>query len=273
MTRLAIHGAAGRMGRRLVALAHEDGDLAVAAGVEASGHPALGQDIGELAAVGAISVPLSSQLPSDGVDVLIDFSAPAPTRIAIDACTESGIKMVIGTTGLSDEDQDRIDRAGQSIAILQAPNMSLGVNLLFALVADVARRLGDEYDIEIVEAHHRFKVDAPSGTAVRLAEVICDATNKDMSRDVVYDRHGEEVPRKRGQIGMHALRLGDVVGRHSVSFATPGEEIQITHVATTRDVFARGALRAAKWLADRPPGRYRLSDVLELDARGNVGQE
>jgi 4-hydroxy-tetrahydrodipicolinate reductase len=173
--------------------------------------------------------------------------------------------MVVGTTGLSDGDHAAIDEAGKIIPVLQAPNMSLGVNLLFALAARAARQLGDDYDIEIVEAHHRFKVDAPSGTALGIARAICDATGKDMAKDLVHGREGES-PRQRGQIGMHALRLGDVVGRHTVSFATLGEELQLTHNATSRDVFARGALRAAQWLAGKPAGRYGMADVLGLRA-------
>jgi 4-hydroxy-tetrahydrodipicolinate reductase len=147
---------------------------------------------------------------------------------------------------------------------LQAPNMSLGVNLLFALAGKVAKQLGDDYDIEIVETHHRYKVDAPSGTAMGIAKAICDATDKDINNDVIHGRHGLDVQRERGQIGMHALRSGDVVGRHTVSFGALGEELQLTHIASTRDVFVHGALQAAKWLGGRRPGRYTMADVLGL---------
>jgi len=263
MTAIGIHGAAGRMGQRLVALTVEDAQLQLAGAVDAPNNPLLGRDAGEVAGVGAQGVALTSELPDD-VDVLIDFTVPAACRAALDKCVAKGISLVIGTTGLTDEDHAKIDEAAQSIAILQAPNMSLGVNLLFALAAQVAKRLGDEYDIEIVEAHHRHKKDAPSGTAEGIARAICDATGKDLHKDVVHGRHGDDVPRQPGQIGMHALRIGGEVGRHTACFGTMGEELQLSHKALTRDVFAHGALRAAKWLSGKPAGRYGMADVLGL---------
>jgi len=261
MTRVGIYGAAGRMGRRLVSLAAEQEDLTLGAAIEAPQHPSIGQDIGVVVGTGKIGVTLTSQLPA-GVDVLIDFTSPAATRHALAACRSAGVAMVIGTTGLTDADQQLIDAAAATIAVLQAPNMSLGVNLLLAVAGQVAATLGDDYDIEITEAHHRFKKDAPSGTAMAIAKAICDATGKSIDADVVHGRHGDDVLRRPGQIGMHALRMGDVVGRHTASFATQGEEIQLTHIASNRDVFARGALRAAKWLAGKPAGRYTMADVL-----------
>lgn len=263
MTSIGINGAAGRMGRRLVALAHEDPGLRVAAALEHAGQPLLGQDAGTVAGVGPIGVVLTEAL-SDPPAVLIDFSVPAATRSAIDLCVGQNVALVIGTTGLTADDHARIDRAARRIAVLQAPNMSLGVNLLFALAARVAATLGDDYDIEITEAHHRFKKDAPSGTAIGLAEAICEATGKSYEKDVAHGRHGGDVVRERGTIGMHALRMGDVVGDHSATFATLGERIELRHVASTRDVFAHGALRAAKWLAGKPAGRYAMTDVLGL---------
>lgn len=262
MISIAINGAAGRMGRRLVALAAEDSDLRV---VGALDRTEVGQDAGLLAGIKKLDVPVTPSL-SGKVDAVIDFTVPAGTRAAIETCVKTGSALVIGTTGLTEADQKLIDDAAGQIAVLQAPNMSLGVNLLFALAAQVARRLGDDYDIEITEAHHRFKKDAPSGTALGIAQAICEATGKSITKDVVHGRHGDDVTRQRGQIGMHALRMGDVVGEHTASFATLGERLELTHVATTRDVFARGALRAAKWLAapDRKPGRYRMADVLGL---------
>lgn len=263
MIRIAINGAAGRMGRRLVALASEDAALKVVGAVEHDQSKELGLDAGTLAGVAALSVPLSASLP-EGVDAVIDFTLPVGTRAIIKQCVTKKIPLVIGTTGLTDADHKLIDDAARTIAVLQAPNMSLGVNLLFALAAQVAKRLGDDYDIEIVEAHHRFKKDAPSGTAMGIAQAICNATGKDINRDLDHGRHGDDVPRSRGRIGMHALRMGDVVGEHTVSYATLGERLELTHVATTRDVFARGALRAAKWLAGKPAGRYAMNDVLGL---------
>src|SRR5206468_10972387 len=178
-------------------------------------------------------------------------------------CRDRGIAMVIGTTGLQQADHDIIDQTALHIPLLQAPNMSLGVNLLFKIVGDVAKRLGDDYDIEIVEGHHRFKKDAPSGTAMGLADAILKATGKGPDA-LVYDRHGDDVVRRRGEVGMHALRIGDEVGRHTAYFAALGERLELTHVATNRDTFVHGALKAARWLAGRKPGRYSVADVLGL---------
>ena len=263
MPTVAIHGAAGRMGRRLATLAMEDHDLVLVGAIDCPGHECLGLDVGTIAGTDPTGITLSTQWPSK-VDVTIDFSSPAGAVNALSGCVNSGSAIVIGTTGLQEDVQGAIDAAARTIAVLQAPNMSLGVNLLFALAAQSARQLGEEYDIEIIEAHHRFKVDAPSGTAFGIAEAICQATDRDMKKDVVFGRHGSNVPRRPGEIGVHSLRLGDEVGRHSVSFAMLGEQLQLTHVATTRDVFVRGALAAAKWLAEKPAGRYRMADVLGL---------
>ena len=262
MTTIAITGAAGRMGQRIVALAKQDGGFEVVGAVERPDHPMQARDAGEVAGVGAIGTPITFDLrPTPRV--LIDFTAPASTRHWLKTCRDRGIAMVIGTTGLQDQDHAAIDRAAADIAILQAPNMSLGVNVLFRIAAEVARMLGDDYDVEIVEGHHRFKKDAPSGTAMGLAEAILKATNR--TRDaLVFDRHGDDCVRQRGEVGMHALRIGDEVGRHTAYFAALGERLELTHVATNRDTFAHGALRAAKWLADQSPGRYRVADMLGL---------
>ncbi|MCE9591832.1 MAG: 4-hydroxy-tetrahydrodipicolinate reductase [Planctomycetes bacterium] len=260
---IAIHGAAGRMGQRLVALATEDAELRVAGAVDRAGCPELGRDAGTLAGVKPLGVNVADKL--DGTaKVVIDFTTPAATRVVLEACVKNGAALVIGTTCLTPDDHKFIDAAAKKIAVLQAPNMSLGVNLLFALAAQVAKQLGDDYDIEIVESHHRFKKDAPSGTALGIAQAICDATGKDIVKDVVHGRHGDDTTRKRGEIGMHALRVGDVVGDHTVTFGAPGERLELSHYASTRDVFARGALRAAKWLAGKKPGRYQMKDVLGL---------
>lgn len=263
MISVAIHGAAGRMGLRLAALCREDAALEMAAAIDRPDHPALGQDIGVLAGVGPVDVPLADALPGRP-DVLIDFSTPPAVRAVMGQCVASGTNMVIGTTGLADSDHALIDEAAGRIGVLQAPNMSLGVNLLFALAAEAARRLGPDYDIEIVEAHHRYKKDAPSGTALGIAEAVCAATGRDPRAVLAHGRHGEDAERRPGEIGMHALRSGDVVGRHTVSFGALGEEVQLAHVAGSRDIFVRGALSAAKWMAGKAPGRYRIADVLGL---------
>ena len=260
MISIAITGAAGRMGGRLIALAKQTGDLSVTGAVERSDHPQQSRDAGEVAGIGHLGVPITTDL-REKPQVLIDFTSPQATRNWLNTCRERGIAMVIGTTGLAPADHQAIEEAAREIPVLQAPNMSLGVNVLLRLVAEVAKVLGEDYDIEIVEGHHRFKKDAPSGTAMAIAEAILASTGKGREA-LVFDRHGDEVLRSRGEIGLHALRIGDEVGRHTTYFAALGERLELTHVATSRDTFAHGALRAAKWVAAKPPGRYSMRDVL-----------
>ena len=260
MTTIAITGAAGRMGCRLVALAKQDQTLQIVGAIERPDHPNQAQDAGEVAGAGRIGVPISFDLKPTP-QVIIDFTSPSSMRHWLKTCRDRGIAMVIGTTGLAEQDHAAIDRASADIPILQAPNMSLGVNLLFKIAGDVAKLLGDDYDIEIVEGHHRFKKDAPSGTAAGIADAILKSTGK-TRESLVHDRHGDEALRKRGEIGMHSLRIGDEVGRHTAYFAALGERLELTHVATSRDTFAHGALRAAKWLAGQKPGRYTMGNVL-----------
>jgi len=262
MTRLAITGAAGRMGMRLVALAKQDKDFDLVAAIDRPEAPQLAKDAGEVAGIGPIGLPITFDLKPTP-DVLIDFTTPAATRHWLKTCRDRGIALLIGTTGLQPPDHAAIDRAAEDIAIIQAPNMSLGVNLLFKIAGEVAKMLGDDYDIEVVEGHHRFKKDAPSGTAMGIAEAIVKATGKTKDA-LIFDRHGNDAERKRGDIGVHALRIGDEVGRHTAYFAGLGERLELTHVATNRDTFVRGALRAAKWLATQKPGRYTIADVLGL---------
>jgi 4-hydroxy-tetrahydrodipicolinate reductase len=262
MIDVAITGAAGRMGQRLIALAKQDGGFNVVGAIERPDHPCLARDAGEIAGIGPMGLPITFDLKPTP-KVLIDFSHPTSMRHWLKTCRDRGIAMVIGTTGLQPADHASIDQAASQIAVLQAPNMSLRVNVLFKIAAEVARMLGDDYDIEILEAHHRFKKDAPSGTAMGLADAILKATGK-AREALVLDRHGDEVPRKRGEIGMHAMRLGDEIGRHTAYFAALGERLELTHVATNRDTFVLGALRAARWLTSREPGRYTIADVLGL---------
>jgi 4-hydroxy-tetrahydrodipicolinate reductase len=264
MTKLVIYGAAGRMGRRLVSLAIDDPNLQLLGAVEYAEYEQMGIDAGRLVGMDPVGALVSSQI-DPAADVAIDFSTPAATRQALEQCVEKSVGLVIGTTGLDESDHQRIDEAAKTIPILQAPNMSLGVNLLFALSARAASILGDDYDIEIVEAHHRFKQDAPSGTALGIAEAICGATDRDMNKDLVHGRSGTDAKREPGQIGMHALRIGDVVGEHTAVFAALGERVELKHVATDRDIFVRGALKAAAWLSGKSPGRYHMADVLGLE--------
>lgn len=261
MIRLAISGAAGRMGQRLIALAGQDERLKVTAALEAPGHPALGHDAGEQAGFGKIGITIRDGLDTD-FDVLVDFSLPDGTMRALAHCRASRRAMVIGTTGHSQDQLATIRAAGDMIPLVKAANMSVGVNVLFRLVGQVAAALGDDYDIEIAESHHRFKKDAPSGTALELLNQICKAVGRDPGKDVVYGRRGDTGLRPARQIGMHALRLGDTVGEHEVHFGCPGETIVLKHSAHTRDTFVRGALRAAVWVAGRSPGLYTMQDVL-----------
>jgi len=262
MTTLAITGAAGRMGQRLIALATQSNQFQVVAAMDRAESPAVSRDAGEVAGVGRLGLPVTTDLKPTP-QALIDFTAPAGMRHWLAVCRDRGIAIVIGTTGLQPGDHALIDEAAADVPVLQAPNMSLGVNLLFKVAAEVAKRLGDDYDIEIVEGHHRFKKDAPSGTAMGIAEAILKATGKTKDA-LVFDRHGDEAVRARGEIGMHALRIGDEVGRHTAYFAALGERLELTHVATNRDTFAHGALKAAAWLANQKPGRYTIADVLGL---------
>jgi 4-hydroxy-tetrahydrodipicolinate reductase len=261
---LGITGAAGRMGRRLVALAAEQPEVfRLVCAVDAPSCPDLGKDAGVLAGVAPAGVALTATL-SGNPQVMIDFSAPPATRSLLRQCAEQKIALLIGTTGLTGDDQTLIDQAAKVIPVLQATNTSLGVNVLLAVAAQVARKLGPAYDIEIVEAHHNQKKDAPSGTALSLAESICKATGRELERDLVHGRHGHDTKRKPGTIGMHAVRMGDVVGEHTVYFATGGERVELKHIATTRDTLVRGALRAAAFVAGAKPGRYTMADVLGL---------
>lgn len=263
MVRIAVAGAAGRMGSRILALAWNDSRFEVAAALEKTGHAEIGSDAGERAGLGRISLPIQDRTQT-AFDVLIDFSLPEGTMHWLDYCLSLKRAIVIGTTGHTPEQLARIEAAAATIPVLKAANMSVGVNLLLKVAAQVAAALGNDYDIEIVESHHRFKVDAPSGTAVALRDAVVDATNRDAGKDVVYGRHGQTGKRPPRQIGMHALRMGDTVGEHEVHFGSLGETITLKHSAHTRDTFVQGALRATEWLAGKPAGRYDMQDVLGM---------
>jgi 4-hydroxy-tetrahydrodipicolinate reductase len=250
------------MGTRLVALAKQSGEFELVGAIDRPDSEHLYRDAGEIAGIGKIGVPVTFDLKPTP-DVLIDFTSPVSMKHWLKACHDRRIAMVIGTTGLSAKDHDAIGIASKDIPILQAPNMSLGVAVLCKIAGEVAKRLGDDYDIEIVEGHHRFKKDAPSGTAVGIADAILKATGKTQDA-IVYGRHGDDATRARGTIGMHSLRLGDEVGKHTAYFAALGERLELGHVATNRDTFVHGALRAAKWLVGQKPGRYTIADVLGL---------
>lgn len=263
--KVLIHGAAGRMGRRLVAMTLEDDRLTLVSAVDSPDHPDQGKDAGLLAGCGASQVMIESALPhAVEVDVVIDFSLPQGTRQVVPWCLEHQIALVIGTTGLADDDERMLDDASKMIAILKASNFSLVVNVLNRLASEAAKLLGDDYDIEILEAHHRFKKDAPSGTAITLADHICQASDRDPATDIRYERHGDDVPRQPREITIQALRIGDHVGEHTAFFAALGERLELKHVSTSRDSYVRGALKAAAWLVDQKPGRYAMTDVLGI---------
>ena len=259
-------GASGKMGARLVALAVETPGLAVGAAVERTGHPSLGRDAGEASGAGPLGVAIGPDVRAalSAGDVVIDFTTPAATLALLPQAVEAKIALVIGTTGLDAAGVEAIRSASSRIPIVFAPNMSLGMNVMFKVVADVARALGAGYDVEIVEAHHRQKKDAPSGTALALGRVLADAAKHRLDEVAVYARHGDVGPRSPGEIGIQTIRAGDIVGDHTVLFGGLGERLEITHRASSRDPFARGALRAALWLSGQPPGLYDMQDVLGL---------
>ncbi|WP_447978679.1 4-hydroxy-tetrahydrodipicolinate reductase [Candidatus Nitrospira bockiana] len=266
MTRVIIAGAAGRMGTRLVALTRETAGMALAGAVERKGHEAIGRDAGEVAGCGRVGVTvaddLSAVLPLG--DVVIDFSSPAATLGNLRLAAQHRRGMVIGTTGLSGEELTELRTLAGRIPCVFSPNMSVGVNLLFRVIAEMAQALGEDYDIEVIEAHHRLKKDAPSGTALKMAEVLANATGRDLERVGVYARKGLVGERKPGEIGIQAIRAGDIIGDHTVLFGGMGERIEVTHRVQSRDTFARGALRAARWVSTQGPGLYDMLDVLRL---------
>jgi len=264
-TRIAIAGAAGRMGRSLIELGRNMPGLTLAAAFEAADNPLLGQDVGQLAGVGTLGIPLRSdaELAAVDFDVLIDFTTPAATLAHLEACVTAGRAIVIGTTGLG-SGRDAVDAAARRIPVVFAPNMSVGVNLCFKLLELATRVLGEDFDVEIVEAHHRHKVDAPSGTAVRMGEIVAAGLGRDLATCAVYGRQGQEGPRDPKTIGFATVRAGEIVGDHTVMFAGAGEVVEITHRAANRATFAGGALRAAQWLAGKAPGCYDMQDVLGL---------
>ncbi len=266
MTRIAITGAAGRMGRSLIEACRQADAMEVTVALEHPQSPLLGSDAGDLAGIGKLGVQVGSDLAAvtADFDVLIDFTRPGSTLENLETCRKTGRRMVIGTTGFSAAEQQQIAGAASDIAIVFAPNMSVGVNLCFKLLETAARVLGDEVDVEIIEAHHRHKVDAPSGTALRMGEVVAAALGRDLERCAVYGRQGHSGERDRKTIGFETIRAGDIVGDHTVMFAGSGERVEITHKASSRMTFANGAVRASGWLMSRDTGLFDMQDVLGL---------
>ena len=265
-TDVVVAGAAGRMGNRIIACLADTPDLRLVAALEAPGHASLGRDAGELAGVGKAGVSVgadgAAEITRDRV--LIEFSVPEASLAHLRLVAQAGARAVIGTTGFSAAQRAEIADLARRASILLSPNMSVATNVAFKLLATMAKALGDEYDVEITETHHRFKKDAPSGTALRMAEIVAAALGRDLDQVAVYGRQGLPGERTRPEIGILSLRSGDVVGEHTVSFGTLGERLELVHKAHNRDTYARGALRAARFIVGRPAGLYSMADVLGL---------
>ena len=257
---VGIHGATGRMGARLIQLIQADPALTLGAALDRPGHPHLGEDVGPLCRLGHLGIPLRATL-DEPVDVVIDFSLPEGTLGLVGPCADRGVPLVVGTTGFEPDQRRAVEQAAAKIPVLISANFSKAVNLLFRLAGEAARALGDAADVEIVERHHHFKKDAPSGTALRLAEVIGAAIGSGPDR-YAHGRSGVVGERPRGEIGLHALRTGDNPGEHTVVFGLMGECLELSHRALNRDGFALGALDAAKFLAGKPPGLYSMADLI-----------
>jgi 4-hydroxy-tetrahydrodipicolinate reductase len=266
MINIAIVGAAGRMGKILIEACAESENAKLTVATEHPDSSLIGADAGEVAGVGKNGVIIAPSLDEaeDDFDVLIDFTRPVPTLNHLDWCVKNNKSMVIGTTGFSEDEKAQIDAAGKHISIVFAANFSVGVTLSLKLLELAAKVLGDTVDIEIIEAHHRHKVDAPSGTALKMGEVIAGALDRDLEENAVYCREGVTGERQRKDIGFQTIRAGDIVGEHTVMFADIGERIEITHKASSRMTFGKGAVRSAVWVTSKSPDIYDMQDVLEL---------
>ncbi len=266
MIRVAVVGASGRMGQNIIKAVELSENSCLSVAVSRPGSEAIGKDAGELAGIANIGVKVVEELASvtDQFDVLIDFTRPESSMNVIEICRLAGKNIVIGTTGYSDEQKAVINEAAKDVAIVLAPNMSVGVNLSFKLLQMTAKVMGDYCDIEVIEAHHRHKVDAPSGTALRMGEVVAEALGRDLNNCAIYGREGDTGERDKKTIGFSTIRAGDIVGEHTVMFADEGERLEITHKASSRMTFAKGAIRAVLWLANKNKGLFDMQDVLEL---------
>jgi len=266
-TRVAINGAGGRMGRTLLSVLPEFDALKLGAAFERQQSPMIGEDAGVLGGwdnKSQVAVAADIAARAESFDLLVDFTTPESTLAALEQCKKSDKAMVIGTTGCTPEQRAQIEAAGKEIPLVFAPNFSVGVNLSLKLLEVAAKVLGDSVDVEVIGAHHRHKVDSPSGTALAMGEAVAKALNRDHDKHAAYSREGRHGERPREQIGYSTIHAGDIVGEHTVMFAGEGERLEITHKATDRAIFARGALRAAQWLAGKPVGLYDMQDVLEL---------
>ncbi|MEF8792246.1 4-hydroxy-tetrahydrodipicolinate reductase [Thiohalorhabdus sp.] len=266
MTRIVITGASGRMGSNLLRAVSEGEATELTGAIDRPGAETVGRDAGELAGTGPLGVTVGEDLADalDGADVVIDFTLPEATARYAQQCAEAGVGLVVGTTGFDAAQRKALEGAAGQVPLVVAPNMSIGVNLTFKVLDTVARALGDDYDVEIIEAHHRNKVDAPSGTALRMGEVVAGALGRSLDANAVYGREGRTGVRDRETIGFETIRAGDIVGEHTVMFAGAGERVEIGHKASSRMTFASGAVRAARWVTGQSPGWYDMQDVLGL---------
>jgi 4-hydroxy-tetrahydrodipicolinate reductase len=265
LTKVLVIGIAGRMGMTIAGCIEDTADVDLGGGTEQAGSPNLEKDVGEVAGIGTKGIVVMEDLGAalETCDVVIDFTTPESSLQTLKTSAEKGKPVVVGTTGFSPEQRKEIEKIGTKIPCVVAPNMSIGVNVLFKLVADAAQVLGDAYDVEIVEAHHKFKKDAPSGTAVRISEIVADSLGRNLEEVGVYGRKGIAV-RTPKEIGIHTLRAGDIIGEHRVLFGGMGENFEVFHRAQSRETFARGSVRAAQWILDQPNGVYDMQDVLGL---------
>lgn len=266
MSKAIVAGAAGRMGGRITHMIDQSKEFSLGAAFEQAGHPSVGRDLGEVVGLGQLGVKIAGSLKEviDSGDVLIDFTTPEATLENIQVASSHGISMVIGTTGITGDNLEKVTRLAKGIRCVMAPNMSVGINVMFRIAEEMARILGGDYDIEILETHHRLKKDAPSGTAMRLAQILAGAVDRDLEKVAVYERKGMIGERTDEEIGIQTLRAGDIAGEHTVMFGGIGERLELTHRAHNRDNFARGAIRAASWIVKQPVGLYDMLDVLGL---------
>ena len=264
MIGVIINGACGRMGRLIIRGVSEQADMEIAGAIEFSGHPQIGSDAGVVAGIGEIGIAVTDNLEGvlESADVVIEFSQPEATLQHLREVVNADKAMVIATTGFDSDELATVNELASQIRCVMAPNMSLGVNVMIQALELIAKALGDDYDIEVIEAHHNHKADSPSGTALRLAETVAAALERDLDEVGVYGRHGIVGARPKKQIGIHAVRGGDIAGDHTVLFATEGEQLSVVHRAHSPEAFAKGAIRAAKWVIDAPKGLHDVSEVL-----------
>ncbi len=266
MVKAIVSGAAGRMGGRIIHMIHQNPDIELAAALERPDHPAVGSDAGTSAGIGKLGVPISGSLAEvvDKGDVLIEFTTPEATVANLRTAVEKGLAVVIGTTGITGAMLEEVQDLAKRVRCVMAPNMSVGVNVMFKIAGLMAEILGPDFDMEILEVHHRFKKDAPSGTAMKLAQILAQATGRDLEKVATYERKGLIGERPKDEIGIQTWRAGDIAGEHTVLFGGMGERLELIHRAHSRDNFARGAVRAAIWVVEQPPGLYDMQDVLGL---------